>query len=77
MVHQALLALQGILHSARQMKLRSLLNGRFDGCDCWIEIVAGAGGDDSADWVTMLQRMVLVYQSFKSTAFRYAIFLLF
>ena len=39
------------------MKIQSLLNGKTDDCNCFIEIHAGAGGTESQDWAEMLLRM--------------------
>ena len=36
-----------------------MLNGEFDGNDCYLEIHPGAGGTESCDWADMLSRMYL------------------
>ena len=39
------------------IELELLLNGRYDKCDCILEIHPGAGGTESCDWALMLYRM--------------------
>ena len=36
-----------------------LLSGKYDKCDCVLEIHPGAGGTESCDWALMLKRMYL------------------
>ena len=40
-----------------KLKIQSLLNGKADDCNCFLEIHAGAGGTESQDWAEMLLRM--------------------
>ena len=47
--------------SLNKLKIQSLLNGKTDDNNCFIEIHAGAGGTESQDWADMLLRM---YQRF-------------
>lgn len=42
---------------AEQDKIKALLAGEADANDAYIEIHAGAGGTESQDWASMLQRM--------------------
>ncbi len=42
---------------ARTVQLEALLCGEADGCNCFLEINAGAGGTESCDWAEMLFRM--------------------
>lgn len=42
-----------------QIEEKSLLNGKYDTCDCILEIHPGAGGTESMDWADMLYRMYL------------------
>ncbi len=42
-----------------QMDLNALLSGPYDGADAFLSIHAGAGGTDSQDWASMLERMYL------------------
>ena len=43
----------------RQKRLKSLLSGPNDDSSCFMQVVAGAGGVESRDWVSMLGRMYL------------------
>jgi len=43
----------------REKKLAALLSGPHDASSCFMHIVAGAGGIESRDWVSMLGRMYL------------------
>ena len=42
-----------------RMDLDALLSGPYDGADAFLSIHAGAGGTDSQDWASMLERMFL------------------
>lgn len=44
-----------------ELEIATLLNGEYASSDCYLEIHPGAGGTESCDWVSMLQRM---YQRF-------------
>ncbi len=44
---------------ARKAELEALLSGEADANDAFIEIHAGAGGTESQDWASMLQRMYM------------------
>ena len=55
---QALETLQKQVHRAQ---MESLLSGEADGCDCYLEIHAGAGGTEAQDWSDMLRRMYLCW----------------
>ena len=41
------------------MDLNALLSGPYDDADAYLSIHAGAGGTDSQDWASMLERMFL------------------
>ena len=43
------------------LRLKTLLNGKFDTNDCFLTIHAGAGGTEASDWANMLLRMYLRY----------------
>ncbi|MCX7819035.1 MAG: peptide chain release factor 2 [Kiritimatiellae bacterium] len=43
------------------LEIRSLLSGRFDERNCYLELHAGAGGTESCDWAAMLLRMFSRY----------------
>ncbi|RCW88710.1 peptide chain release factor 2 [Paracoccus lutimaris] len=49
--------LKALAEMAAQKELEALLNGEADGNDTFLEINAGAGGTESADWASMLARM--------------------
>lgn len=42
-----------------ELEFKTLLNGEYDNCNCYIEIHPGAGGTESCDWASMLSRMYL------------------
>jgi peptide chain release factor 2 len=42
-----------------RLDLEALLSGPYDGEDAYLSIHAGAGGTDSQDWASMLERMFL------------------
>ncbi|MDK8871544.1 peptide chain release factor 2 [Paracoccus sp. SSJ] len=50
-------ALKSLAELAAQKELEALLNGEADGNDTFLEINAGAGGTESADWASILARM--------------------
>ena len=39
------------------IRLATLLNGKYDGCDAILTLHAGAGGTEAQDWTSMLYRM--------------------
>ena len=40
-----------------ELELASLLNGKYDSLNCYLEIHPGAGGTEACDWASMLYRM--------------------
>ncbi len=51
-----------------ELETETLLNEEYDNSDCYIEIHPGAGGTESCDWASMLERMYLKFcdkQNFK------------
>ncbi|MDS9468099.1 peptide chain release factor 2 [Paracoccus sp. MBLB3053] len=50
-------SLKELAELSAQKELEALLNGEADGNDTFLEINAGAGGTESADWASMLARM--------------------
>ncbi|MFD1796019.1 peptide chain release factor 2 [Paracoccus aurantiacus] len=57
LVAEAEANLKSLAEEAAQKELEALLNGEADGNDTFLEINAGAGGTESADWASMLARM--------------------
>ncbi len=52
-------ALEALVEQAERMEVETLLSGEADSNDAYIEVHAGAGGTESQDWASMLQRMYL------------------
>ncbi len=50
-----------LVEEYNRLKLKTLLNGKFDKNDCFLSIHAGAGGTEASDWANMLMRMYLRY----------------
>ena len=46
---------------AEKVELQSLLDGKNDSKNCFVQIHAGAGGTEAQDWAEMLLRMYLYY----------------
>ena len=38
--------------------VKTLLVGKYDGCNCVLNITAGAGGTEAQDWAEMVMRMM-------------------
>ncbi|MGF7148875.1 peptide chain release factor 2 [Sphingomonas zeicaulis] len=57
MVDEGVAGLAALADRAEQDKVKALLAGEADGNDTYIEVNAGAGGTESQDWASMLQRM--------------------
>ncbi len=59
-----------LLASAESLELKTLLRGKYDAANAYLEIQAGAGGTDACDWTLMVQRMFLRWaeqQGYKTT----------
>ena len=54
-------SLNALKISVEELEINTLLSGEYDDSDCFLEIHPGAGGTESCDWASMLQRM---YQRF-------------
>ncbi len=52
-------ALEALVEQAERMEVETLLSGEADSNDAYLEVHAGAGGTESQDWASMLQRMYL------------------
>lgn len=57
MAAEATAALKALAVKAERDKVAALLSGEADNNDTYIEINSGAGGTESQDWASMLQRM--------------------
>lgn len=44
-----------------EIRLRTLLRGKYDNCDAILTLHAGAGGTEACDWTEMLYRMYICY----------------
>ena len=57
--------IRGELESVREdldaLRLTTLLNGEYDGCNALLSLHAGAGGTEAQDWTQMLYRMYVRY----------------
>ncbi len=54
-------ALQRGAKTADDLEVRTLLNGRFDSHNAYLDLHAGAGGTESCDWADMLRRMYMYF----------------
>jgi peptide chain release factor 2 len=54
-------ALAELEKRAERVELQSLLDGKNDARNCFVQIHAGAGGTEAQDWAEMLLRMYLYY----------------
>jgi len=50
---------QKITATLDKLEIETLLSGPHDAANCFLEINAGAGGDEANDWASMLQRLYL------------------
>jgi peptide chain release factor 2 len=53
--------IEELARTYQELKLKTLLDGKFDKNDCFLTIHAGAGGNEASDWANMLMRMYLRY----------------
>ncbi len=58
-VKEAEAALRELEKRAAQLELETLLSGEADANDAYVEVHAGAGGTESQDWASMLERMYI------------------
>ena len=57
LAEEAMADLKALQRQAEQLHLQALLSGEADANDAYVEIHAGAGGTESQDWASMLERM--------------------
>jgi peptide chain release factor 2 len=57
LVAESKATLEACLKRADRLELEALMDRKFDHCDCFIEVAAGAGGEDAVDFAQMLLRM--------------------
>ena len=56
---------RGVECGLKELEVRMMLGGENDGCDAIMSIHAGAGGVESCDWVSMLERMYMRWANLK------------
>ena len=61
LINELVNSLNSLEISVEELEINTLLSGEYDDSDCFLEIHPGAGGTESCDWASMLQRM---YQRF-------------
>ena len=67
----AIADIEKLQEQVQELEIDTLLNGEYDGNNCYLEIHPGAGGTESCDWASMLLRM---YERFlEKTNFTYKI----
>jgi len=49
--------LRKLQEGLEDVETRQMLNGRYDECNAYLTVTAGAGGSDAQDWAAMLERM--------------------
>ena len=66
---EILINIKELRASVKKNEIKCFLSNEADSLDCYIEIHAGAGGNESQDWAEMLRKMYLKWadqKSFKS-----------
>ncbi len=58
-IKESMTALKDIQKNAKRLEIQGMFSGEADANDCFIEIHPGAGGTESCDWASMLERMYL------------------
>ena len=46
-----------VAQKVEELEIQSFLSGKYDRCNCFFSINAGAGGTDAQDWAEILLRM--------------------
>jgi peptide chain release factor 2 len=59
LAEEALTDLRALKEQSQVLHLQALLSGEADANDAYVEIHAGAGGTESQDWASMLERMYM------------------
>lgn len=59
LIDEAFEELKEIEEEIKNLEIDTYLSGKYDKCDCYLEIHPGAGGTESCDWADMLKRMYL------------------
>lgn len=57
MVDEIKTMFEGLKESLEDLRIKTLLDGKYDNCSAIISIHAGTGGVDAMDWASMLLRM--------------------
>ena len=55
--NEVITELDNLSKEINELELASLLNGKYDSLNCFLEIHPGAGGTEACDWASMLYRM--------------------
>ncbi len=58
-VNEGVNELKALVGEAKKLEIQCLLGGKMDGNNAYLEVHAGAGGTESADWAGMLLRMYI------------------
>ena len=53
----AIADIEKLQEQVQELEIDTLLNGEYDGNNCYLEIHPGAGGTESCDWASMLLQM--------------------
>ena len=57
LISEAVGELDQLSKDINDLEISSLLNGKYDSLNCYLEIHPGAGGTEACDWASMLYRM--------------------
>ena len=57
LINESILELDDLSKDIEDLELTTLLNGKYDSLNCFLEIHPGAGGTESCDFASMLYRM--------------------
>ena len=62
--------INNLTQKIEEVKIQTLLKGKYDNCNAIINIHAGAGGTEAQDWVDMLYRMYSMYANKQGFSFK-------